>query len=168
MVQSQRQLRAARGNAFSGDDTFAAAGSNCLLDSLEWMFGQELQHANKMPDARQRTMSRFEVFPQLGKRRRQSPVAIDGGMIEIGGLHAERCQVMQWIEHLLALAIGAFMPGEEHAVAHDLDAIEESFHHHRGERLPPRHAVAILLPSDRLVLVDLADFADRRFEGTPR
>jgi len=132
------------------------------------MLGQQLQHADKMPGARQRPVTRFKMLAQLGKRRRQTPVAVDGRVIEIGWLKAERGQIVQRIEHLLALAIRAIVPGHEHSVADDLDAIDGGFYRHRGEGMTPRHTVAILLPGDGLVLVDLADFADRRFERAIR
>ena len=128
------------------------------------MLCQQLQHADKMPGARQRPVACFKTFAQLGKRRRQTPVAIDVGVIEIGWLHSQRGQVVQRIEHLLALAVGALVLGNPLAVADDFDAIDVRLHGHRGERLPPRHTVTILLPSDRLVLVDLADLAHGGFE----
>jgi hypothetical protein len=132
------------------------------------MLRQQLQHANKMPSARQRAVTRFKTFTQLRKRRRQTPVAVDRRVIEIGWLEAERGQVVQRIEHLLALAIRAIVPGHEHSVADDLDAIDVCFYRDRGEGMPPRHAVAILLPGDCLVLVDLTDFADCGFERAMR
>jgi hypothetical protein len=109
-------------------------------------------------------VARFKTLPQLSKRRRQTPVAVDSRVIEIGWLHSQRGQVVQRIEQLLALAIRAIVPGHEHSVADDFDAIDVGFYRDRGEGLPPRHTVTILLPGDCLVLVDLADFADRSFE----
>ncbi|MEX2308382.1 MAG: right-handed parallel beta-helix repeat-containing protein [Pirellulales bacterium] len=59
-------------------------------------------------------MTCFETLAQLSKRRRQTPVAIHGRVIEIGWLHSKRGQVVQRIEHLLALSIGALMLGNQH------------------------------------------------------
>ncbi len=132
------------------------------------MHSQQLQHADEVPGARQRAVTRFKTLSQLSKRRRQTPVAVDGRVIEIGWFHFQRGQVVQRIEQLLALAIRAIMPGHEHSVADDFDAIDVCFDRDRGEGMPPRHAVAILLPGDCLVLVDLADFADRGFERAIR
>jgi hypothetical protein len=106
----------------------------------------------------------FKSLTQLGKRRRQTPVAIDVGVIEIGWLESESGQVVQRIEHLLTLAVGPLVLGNQLSVADDFDAIDVRFYRDRGEGMPPRHAVAILLPGDRLVLVDLADLAYRGFE----
>jgi hypothetical protein len=117
-----------------------------------------------MPGAGQRPVTCFKTLAQLGKRRRQTPVAVDGGVIEIGWLDSQRGQVMQRIEHLFALAVGALVLGNPHSVADDFDAIDVRFYRDRGEGVPPRHTVAILLPGDRLVLVDLADLAHGGFE----
>ncbi len=128
------------------------------------MLGQQLQHAEEVTGARQRAVACFETLAQLGKRRRQSPVTVDGRVIEIGWLHSQRGQVVQRIEHLLALAVGPLVLGNPYSVADDFDAINVRFYRNGGERVPPRHTVSVLLPGDRLVLVDLADFADRGFE----
>lgn len=128
------------------------------------MLCQQLQHADELPGARQRAVACFKTLPQLGKRRRQTPIAVDVGVIEIGWLHCQRGQVVQRIEHLLALAVGSLVLGNPLAVADDFDAIDVCFYRDRGERMPPRHAVTILLPGDRLVLVDLADLAHGGFE----
>ena len=165
---AHRQLLAAPRNAFGRDDAFAAAGLDGLKNPNQRMLSQQLQHANKMPSARQRTVTRYKTFTQLRKRRRQTPVAVDGRVIEIGWLEPERGQIVQRIEHLFALAIRAIVPGHEHSVADDFDAIDVGFYGDRGEGMPPRHAVAILLPGDCLVFVDLTDFADRGFERAMR
>ena len=117
-----------------------------------------------MPGPRQRPVPCFKTFAQLGKRRRQTPVAIEVGVIEIGWLHSQRVQVVQRIEHLLALAVGPLVLGNPLAVADDLDAIDVRFYRDRGEGVPPRHTITILLPSDRLILVNLADLAHGGFE----
>lgn len=132
------------------------------------MLGQELQHADVVAGARQAPVARFKTLPQLGKRRRQAPVAVDVGVIEVGRLHAERGQVMQRIEHLLTLAVGPVMLRKQPAVAADLDAIDVRPHRDRGKGVPSRHAVAVLLPGDSLVLVDLADLAHRGVERALR
>ncbi len=113
-------------------------------------------------------MAHFKTLPQLGKRRRQAPVAVDVRVIEVSWLHAERRQVVQRIKHLLALAVGPVALGDSLAVAADLDAIDVRPHRDRGEGMPPRHAVAVLLPSHRLVLVDLAELAHRGVERALR
>ncbi len=161
-------MLAAPGDLLGRDDAVAAAGDDRLLDPPERVLGQELQHADVVADARQPPVTRFKTLAQLGKRRRQTPVAIDVGVIEVGGLHAERGQIVQRIEHLFALAVRSFVLGDALAVAADLDAIDVGPHRDRGEGMPPRHAVAVLLPGDRLVLVDLADLAHRRVERALR
>ena len=128
------------------------------------MLCQQLQHADEMPGAGQRPVTCFKTLAQLGKRRRQTPVAVDGGVIEIGWLQTQRGQVVQRIEHLLALTVGPLVLGNQPTVADDLDAMDVRFYRDRGEGMPPRHTVAILLPGDRLVLVDLADLAYGGFE----
>jgi hypothetical protein len=125
---------------------------------------KELQHASELPGAGQSPMARFKMFTQLGKGRRQAPVAIHGRVIEVGRLQSERCQVMQRIQDLLTVGIRAFVPGNEHAVTEDFDVIDVGSYGDRGEGVPPRHAIAVLLPGDCLVLVDLAGLADCGFE----
>jgi hypothetical protein len=113
-------------------------------------------------------MAIFKTLAQLGKRRRQTPVAVDVGVIKIGWLHSQCGQIVQRIEHLLALAIGSLVLGNQQSVADNRDAMDVRFYRDRGERMPPRHTVAVLLPGDRLVLVDLADLAYRSFERAKR
>ena len=86
----RRQSLTAPGNAFGGNDAVAAAGGDRLLNPHERVLGQELQHADVMPGARQPPVARFKTLAQLGKRRRQAPVAVDVRVIEVGWLHAER------------------------------------------------------------------------------
>ena len=161
---AERQSLAAHGNSFGRDDAVATAGLDGLLNASQRMVCQQLQHANVMSGARQRPVACFKMLAQLGKRRRQTPVAVDVGVIEIGWLHSQRGQVVQRIEHLLALAVGPLVSGNPLAVADDFDAIDVGFYRDRGERMPPRHTVTILLPGHRLVLVDLADLAHGGFE----
>lgn len=111
-------------------------------------------------------MSRFKMFAQLGEGRWQTPVAVDRCVIQVSRLPSERRQVVQRIQHLLALAIGPLVPGHEHAIADDFDAIDVGFYCDRGESVPPGHAVAILLPGNRLVLIDVTDFTHGGFKRT--
>ena len=157
-------MLAAPGNAFGRDDAVAAASVDGLFDPREGMLRQQLQHANEVPSARQRTVPCFETLAQLGKGRRQTPIAVDVGVIEIGWLHSQRRQVVQRVEYLLALAVGALVLGNPQSVADDFDAIDVRFYRDGGEGVPPRHTVAVLLPGDRLILVDLADLAHRGLE----
>ena len=164
MSGTQRQSLAARGNSLGRDDAVATAGLDGLFNSNERMLGQQLQHADKVPGARQRPVACFKTLAQLSKRRRQTPVAVDIGVIEIGWLHSQRGQVVQRIEHLLALTVGPLVLGNPHSVANDFDALDVRFYRDRGEGVPPRHTVAVLLPGDRLILVDLANLAHGGFE----
>ena len=56
------------------------------------------------------------------------------------------------------------MSRHEGAVANDLDSIDVRLDGHRLKGVSARHAVTILIPGRRLVLVDLADFAYLRVE----
>lgn len=161
---AQRQPLAATGNSLGRDDAVATAGLDRLLNPSQRMLGQQLQHADELPGAGQRAVACFKTLAQLGKRRRQTPVAINVGVIEIGWLHSQRGQVVQRIQHLLALAIGPLVLGNPYSVADDFDALDIRFYRDRGERMPPRHTVTILLPGDRLVLVDLANLAHGGFK----
>jgi hypothetical protein len=89
---AQRQSLAARGNSFGCDDAVATAGLDGLLNSNERMLCQQLQHADELPGAWQRSVACFKALAQLSKRRRQTPVTVDGRVIEIGWLHSQRGQ----------------------------------------------------------------------------
>ena len=157
-------MLAAPGNSLGRDNPVAAAALDGLENPSERVLCQQLQHADKLPGTRQRPVAHFKMLAQLGKRRWQTPIAVDVGVIEIGWLHSQRGQVVQRIEHLFALAVGPLVLGNPLAVADDFDAIDVRFYRDRGERMPPRHTVTILLPGHRLVLVDLADLAHGGFE----
>lgn len=86
----RRQPLAAPSDPLGRDDAVAAAILDCPLDPRQRVLGQELQHANVMPGARQPPVARFKTLAQLSKRRWQTPVAIDVSVIEVRRLHAER------------------------------------------------------------------------------
>jgi hypothetical protein len=86
----RRQSLAATRDLLGRDDAVAAAGDDRLLDPRQRVLGQQLQHADVVAGARQPSVARFKTLPQLSKRRRQAPVAVDVRVIEVGRLQAER------------------------------------------------------------------------------
>ena len=53
----------------------------------------------------------LQALPQLGERRRKTPVTIDIAVIEGGWPSSQRNEVMDRIEDLLPLAIAAVIAG---------------------------------------------------------
>src|SRR5690606_20607765 len=134
---TQRQSLAASGNALGCDDAVATAGLDRLLNPSQRMLCQQLQHADELPGAGPRAVAYFKMLAQLGKRRRQTSVAINVGVIKIGWLDSQRGQVVQRIQHLLALTVRPLVLGNPHSVADDFDTIDVGFYRDRRERMPP-------------------------------
>lgn len=93
-------------------------------------------------------------------------MAIDVCVIQVGRLPIKRREIMERIEHLLALAVDPLVPGDEAPITEHFDPIDIRLHRHRLKGMPTGHAVAVLLPGDRLILVDLAAGAYRGIECT--
>jgi len=67
----------------------------------------------------------------------------------------QRGQVMEWVQHLTAGQVAAFVPGH-HVVGYDnLDALGVRFHRRRLKGMALRHAVTHPIVTSRLVLIDL-------------
>lgn len=133
--------------------------------ALDRMLAQQLQHTNVLARPRQPAMTLFQLASQPTEIGGQLPRAVDRRVVQAGRLALEHCQVMQGVEHLLATVVRSFVLGNHLSLGHHHDAIHIGFHRHRGKRITPRHAVAILLPGHRLVLVDLAGLFDGCIEA---
>jgi hypothetical protein len=67
----------------------------------------------------------------------------------------QRRQVMEWVQHLTAGQVAAFVPGHN-LVGHDnLDALGVRFNRRRLKGIALRHAVTHPIATSRLVLIDL-------------
>jgi hypothetical protein len=96
------------------------------------------------------------------------PAAEDVGVIQRCRLAVERLQVVLRIEALLVLAIRARVLGQHLAVGHDLDVVHVALDRHRLEGGRARHAVAVAVEANGLVLVHLGRLADARIEDEGR
>lgn len=75
---------------------------------------------------------------------------------------------MQRIENLVAGFIAADMRGHNLIVLDDVNAIDVAFDRHGLEGIASRNAVANVLETGELVLVDFRRFADTGIELMPR
>jgi hypothetical protein len=126
-----------------------------LLHAWLRMVVEQLQDANEVAPTRQRAVPRFQTLTELLEKRRQFPAAIDVSMVQGRRPTLQRGQVMEWVEHLTAGQVAAFVPGH-HLVGYDnLDALGVGFHRRRLKGIALRHAVTHLIATSRLVLIDL-------------
>lgn len=151
-------------DALRRNDLIAAALRNRLLHAGERMLAEQLQHAYEVTRSGEPAVACFQMLAEPGEVCRKFPVAVDIGVIQAGRLISEHCQVMQRIKDLFPTVIRPLMLGDWLSRGHDHDPIDVRFDRHRGEGITPRHAITVLLPDDRLILVDLARFADCRIE----
>ena len=68
---------------------------------------------------------------------------------------------MQRIEYLLIRIVTTRVTSNDLVFRDDFQTVHVGFDGDRRERITTRYAVAVLLPSDRLILVGFAHFADR-------
>lgn len=126
---------------------------------------QQLQHTDELPRTGQRAMPLFQLPAKLIEDRRQFPVAKHGRMVQTGRFAAQRRQIMTRIENLLALGIRPLVPGDCLTPGDHLDTIHVALDRHRLKRPTARHAVAVIVEGDRLVLIHLPLFADAGVEA---
>jgi hypothetical protein len=152
---TQRQLPGALRNHLGVQAVEALATLQRLLHAWLRMVAQQLQDAREVPPTRQRAVPRFQTLTELLENRWQFPAAIDVGMVQGRRPTLQRRQVMQWVQHLTAGQVAAFVPGH-HLVGHDnLDALGVCFHRRRLKGAASRHAVTHVIATSRLVFIDL-------------
>jgi hypothetical protein len=135
------------------------------LHALDRVLCQQLQHADILPRSRAAAVLPFEVGTQLGEHGRQFPVPVDVGVIERRRLPLQRHQIVQRVEHLLALGVRAHVPGNDLAAGYDRDLSDVALDRHRLERERPRHAVVVRVEADGLVLVHRGRLGHARVES---
>lgn len=128
--------------------------------------GQQLQDANVLSRAGGLAQPSFERLTQATEAGGQLPVAVDGSMIEGGGLGVQNAEKMQRIEHLLATAVAAWMARDDLAVGDQDDAIDVAFDRDDAKGPTSGNAVTVVVEADRLILVDLGRLHDAGVEGT--
>jgi len=124
-----------------------------LLHALDRMLSQELQHADEMAGAGAWAMLVLQGATQFAEHRRQLPVAVDVGVIQCRRLARQRHQIVQGIEHLLVVPVGAPMVSNHPAGGHDVHVGHVRLDGHVLKGVHARHAVAVAIEVHRLVLV---------------
>jgi hypothetical protein len=107
----------------------------------------------------------FQGFTQFTEHHWQVPAAKDVGVIERCRSMLQRSQVMLRVEDLLVLAIATGMHGDHLAALDHGHAIDRGFHRDDLEGRGSRHAVAIGVEADHLILVGLGRLHDAGIEG---
>jgi len=103
--------------------------------------------------------------PQFAEDRRQLPAPEDVGVVQCRRPALQGAEVMLRVEDLLVPAVAAWVHGNYLAAEHDLHAVDVALDRHRLEGGRARHAVAIVVEADQLVLIDLGRLADAGVEG---
>ena len=161
---AQRQLSGALRDDLGVEAVEALTVLQRRLYARQGVNVQEVQDADKVASARQRSMSRFQTLPQFLENRWQFPLSENVGMIQ-GGRPTLQCgQVMQWLEHLNARFIAALMPGDHLAGNDDLDVFDVRFYRRCLKSIALRHTVPHPVKTNRLVLVDLGLLVDASVE----
>jgi hypothetical protein len=119
------------------------------------MLGQELQDPDELPHAGPRPEHLLQDAAKVRKRRGQLPVAVHRGVIQRRRLAFRRDQIMQGIEHRLAVAVTALVAGHHLARGHDREVLDVALHGHGPERPAARHPVGVVVEAHGLILVHL-------------
>lgn len=142
----------------------AAAHLDDTLHVVDGVFLQQLQDANVVLHAAVRPVLLFQGRPQFAEERGQLPAAKDVGVIERRRSAPQGAQIMLRIEDLLVLAVTARMRGQDLIAQDDVDALDVGLDRHRLKSRRTRHAVAVVVEADHLVLVGLGRLHDARVE----
>lgn len=167
-VLTQRQLPGALRDDLGVEAVEALAVLQHLLHTRNGMNVQQVQDADKVPSARQRSVPRFQTLTKVLENRWQFPLSKNVRVIQGGRPTLQRGQVMQRVEHLTAWLIAAFMPGNHLAGNDDLDVFDVRFHRSCLKGAALRHTVTHLVEAGRLVLVDLGLLIEASVEGHAR
>ena len=145
-----------------------AAGLDDTLHLVEGMVVQQVQDADIVLDAMPGAMLTLQITTQLVEHGRQLPVPKNVGMVQGGRPALQRVQVMSRVEDLLMLAVTTRVCGDHLALLHDVKAFDVGFDRYGLEGGATRHAVAIGVVADHLVLVGLGRLQHARVEGVRR
>ena len=149
-----------------GVQLFVAAQTfNHVLNSLQRMLGQQLEHADVLPHARPGSVTSLQTLSELGENPGQLPAAVDVRMIQRRRTTPQRDQIVQRIEHLVARLVTPRVAGNHAIAMDDVHPIDVAFHGDRFEPVGPRHAVLHPLETHQLILVDLPGAHHARIEG---
>lgn len=123
------------------------------LHGLDVMTIEQLQHANVLLHAAPPAVLPLQRGSKFVEQRRQMPAAKHLGVVQRRRPTLQRFQVMMRIEHLFVPAVTARVRRDHLAAMHHVHAFDVDLDRHVLERSRARHAVAIRVHSDRLVLI---------------
>jgi hypothetical protein len=129
------------------------------------MVVQQVQDAHVMLGAAPGSVLFFQIDAEFAEEGRQLPAAKDVGMVQRRRAAPQRVQIVARIEDLFVLAVGAWMAGDHVVAQHDLDMIDVALDRHRLKSGTARHAVAVVVETRHLVLVDLGRLHGAGIEG---
>ena len=108
----------------------------------------------------------LQVITELSKHGRQLPILEDRRVIQVGRLAAQHDEIMSRLETIFADRVTSLVPSDCLVGDHNFDVINVGFHGCCLEGKRAWHAVAVVVASDRLVLVHRARIADAIIEAT--
>jgi len=134
---------------------------------LDRVLGQQLQYADVLPHAWPRTVTLLQTLSQLLERRRQLPTPVHVRVVQRRRPAAERYQIVQRVEHLVAWLVTAPVAGNHAVFHHNVHPIDVAFDRHRLKSPGARHAVLHLVEIHQLILVDLPRLHHARIKAMP-
>jgi hypothetical protein len=152
-------------NAFDVEAGFAATTFDHALHLIDRMVVEQLQDTDIVLGAARRPVLALQRGPQLAEDGRQLPAAEDVGVVERRRPALQRLQVVLRIEDLLVLRVAARVGGDHLTAEHYLDALDVGLDRHGLESGTARHAVAVVVEADHLVLVGLGWLDQAGVEG---
>jgi hypothetical protein len=142
-----------------------------LFDRLRhrWdgMLPQQFQYAHELADSVTRTVPIFQPRSQFAERRREFPIAVHIRVVQGRRASGEGHQIMQRIENLVARFIAPLVRGHDLIVMDDVHSIDVAFDRHGLEGRLAGDAVADVVETGELILIDFRRFADAGIETMP-
>lgn len=146
-----------------------AGGAAALLDGplhgAEWMLVEQVQDTHVVLDAAARAVLPLQGGAQLLEDGRQLPAAKDLGMVQRRRPTPQRVQVVPRLDDLFVAPIRARVAGDDLALTNHVEALDVDLDGHGLEGGAARHAVAVGVEADHLVLVHLGRLHEARIEG---
>jgi hypothetical protein len=141
------------------------AGLDGSLHFVDGMLLQQLQDAGIVLDAAAGPVLFFQRRAQFAENGRQVPAPEDVGMVQRRRPPLQRLQVMLRIEDLLVFPVRPRVRSDHLAAQHQIDPVDVRLDRHRLEGRRPRHAVAVVVETDCLVLVSSRRLQDAGIEA---
>lgn len=113
-------------------------------------------------------MTFLQTLPQLLECRRQLPTPVHVRVVQRRRAAAERHQIVQRIEHLVARFIAPPVAGNHLPFRDHVHPIDVALDRHRFKSPAARHTVSHLVEMHQLVLIDLPRLHHARIKGVPR